>query len=435
MQTPPSLLDEFEYSGVWRIPDDQEDYVPGSLSYTPSNGPKLTLLTRVGAHQERIPVIHGITSENKLMTLIDSVYAGGRSMFGSESSISSKIYRSQYLIVGKHYNSLAAVSFEKIYVNFTNLEEWFGVRPFKFSPLTKGKKTEYQLSLRYAEPKRVNWIFDRPKLKITTSSDVQDMGDLWRSAGIERNAYFGIEATTRKKLVWYLESVHWIRILLTLFVGYPVIPRMIQGRDDSDSSGEGSSQRRLIDIYYPHSIPQAHDQIYPNEMVVPFSRIATSAERIFRSWFRNRNKFLLISSLYIGTELTPTISLEFTFLSLTQALESYHRVNFGKKLTLRNRLIYLLNSLPIDLKAVFPSNHEQHIDAIIETRNYLTHRDKSRTGKVLVRQDLYDACDYLRALIVAVITNSLGVDRTVIVKGLKESRRFRSVMESSFAMR
>ena len=151
----------------------------------------------------------------------------------------------------------------------------------------------------------------------------------------------------------------------------------------------------------------------------------------------------------------PDVGPEYQFLSLAQALETYHRrtrpesryleeaeygrryeeivealpgdlprplksklkdvLKYGNEWSLRKRVTDLLDGLP---SGVVEDEGGDFVEAVVNTRNYLTHYTEELRERALQGTVLSEALDELRRVVAFLLFQELGLDEQKVVAAL-----------------
>jgi len=159
--------------------------------------------------------------------------------------------------------------------------------------------------------------------------------------------------------------------------------------------------------------------------------------------------------------------LEFHFLSLMQALESFHRatkggkylsdkswkpykeklvneipveldsghreslknrIKYGNEYSLKKRLGELLRTLDEKTLSVLSPSTKYFTGVIVDTRNYLTHYDDELKNSSLKDADLYWANQRLRIFITILLLKEIGIEENVILESMRKNNKFNQIL-------
>ncbi|MBC7318125.1 hypothetical protein H5T57_02580 [Candidatus Bipolaricaulota bacterium] len=390
------MIKEFECDGIWWLPD-KPDGVPGTLRFTSDKGAILELngsLRGLEKLKEPEEIILGSSNDGKEITLYKCF----------EDTFSS--FDVKYVFIGAHFQKPEDIKFKNASVRYLHLEEW--ANPLDEKINEKERIIKYRL-----EPFQAD-INDELKISINFRSE-------YHYSRVERcikhkATEIGIETFKAKSFEYYRKIIRHLRNFLSLGIGGPTYPLTITGSTEVN-------KEKKVKVFY--KVPQ--DIIgytpLPRDMLFTFEDISKEFEHVMRRWFEKMGEPAY--NLYCMTLYNPSMDFEDEFLTLTKAIEAFHRSISDRKdryepekykklrdkledvikkenisANLRNRLIHHLEygnqfSLRKRLKQIFDifkersiniedrfikdkyKNKDEFIDKAVNTRNYLTHYDKS----------------------------------------------------------
>ncbi len=188
--------------------------------------------------------------------------------------------------------------------------------------------------------------------------------------------------------------------------------------------------------------------------------------KLLSNWYLKSDELKTPFQLYFGVLLQTDMPLEFRYLALLQAIESYQRlkkfnkymsdqtyepikselikaildtvtsdhraalkdrIKYGNEYSLRKRLNMILSSIPKDLKKKITNNDSKFVDKVVTTRNYLTHRDDSDTMNVLDTKGILHASERLKLLLLILFLREIEVDARKIEHVISTNWRFRGI--------
>jgi hypothetical protein len=459
-----TLLDNFELKGLWWLPEQEDSKIYGILSF--KNEDKL-LLNLFGAFHDKNhfdrdllqpDIIIGIADNGKLCTLFQNFEIFLRGMpFESKSST----FQSRYLFIGKHFNSKDSILFSSIQANYTNLENWMWQIPFK----TKHSKKTTTVS--YSFPKKFEAKLPGAMGKIQSTFNFSASGDHLRKLEWSHTTFLKIIPKSVQSFEFYWRQLNEINNLLTLLIGERIYLKQIKAHGDDIEIRPGEKVKEIIEIFFPQEKPNLKENIHPLDMIIPYRKLLDNISLVFTKWFRNADTLRSVYNLFFGTFYNPTMYLEFQFLSLIQALESYHRIvmggkyltdeawssykdimtncipieidadhkkslksriKYGNEYSFRKRMKDLTSLLEENtLQAISPSSN-YFIVIIVDTRHYYTHYDEDIRNSCLKGQELYYANQRLKILIIILLLKKIGLNEKIIIQSLRDCRRFINIL-------
>ena len=461
-----SLIDDFELKGIWWLPESPERHISGLISF--KNDGKITLdligsfrdLTSFGTGDFFQPkIILGVTDNGKICTLYRNFET--KSQMNSPGFTKS-IFESQYLFIGKHFNSPSEIRFSSIQANFTNLENWICQRPFD----TKFGKGEHALTYKYLPDFEVSL----PEINtiIKSTSNFNTSGEQFKKAVWEHTAYLKITPDKWQKFQWYWKLLYDLNNLLTLFAGETVYLKKLKAFGDEMQIREGLKHKEEIDIFFTQKKPNLLENIHFSDMILPLPRIRNEITNVLQLWFLKSINLRSVYDLFFGTFYNPSMYLQFHFLALTQALESFHRVTaggkylndhdwkpykdsltncisnsldsdhkqslksrikYGNEFSLRKRMKDMIDTLDKSVKdSILPSKN-YYSGVIVDTRNYLTHYDQDLKDVSLDGSNLFYANQRLKMLLILLLLKEIGVNDVSVIQVLKENRKYNYILD------
>ena len=234
-------------------------------------------------------------------------------------------------------------------------------------------------------------------------------------------------------------------------MGMSIYPLEIKGITDHGTE---------VEVFYPTVIARnTTSTILPPRMPFTFKDISDRFEIILRNWFKNARLLEPVYNLYFGTLHNPHLYLEHQFLSIVQALESYHRRVYGGKYVAEEEYTTIMNNLIKAIPPGTPSNlrdrlknylkhgneyslrkrlkeivkecrdvlgdylgdRDKVINVTVETRNYLTHYDGDPPKGIAKGVELYYLTQRLKLLVMACLLKTLGFETTEIKEIVKRT--------------
>ena len=450
-----SLLDDFRLTAHWWLPSRPEDKVPGTLTFNPDAGARQELMGLFNSpdfgtfallsspRSLRLDIVLGSDADADLYTLhiLDALNISNTSTF-----------RVSYLLAGKHFSSTEEINFRSALVQYTYLEAW---SCFQF---TRPRKSDSPECLSIDIPSTVATLFaaNPGGLIKEVSLEAYARSQFKPSVvDIRPGARFKIELSAASDLRAFLALLFDLGQLMTMFVGNPSYVKKLGLFDQSESA---------VIVFFSSTI-RPEEQLHPLQMCFPLKDIHSSIRILVEKWFESVPLLKPIHDLLFGTLFAQDSFVTTKFLSLTQALESFHRrttggtyvdsadylalqrtltaavpasipnplrqrlsdtLTYANEYSLRKRLNDLFASLDVrtvdmlkipDLKSM--------VELIVKTRNYLTHFDEeSRTLLVddIVRMHYMNV--RLTALQFILILKRLGIGEAVAASGVVKRRYF-----------
>lgn len=125
------MNERIEYKGYWFIPNNSDNAIAGVLTFTPQKSMILELIGEFDSGKTPIetffdrthfPIIHGISSDAKQISLINCHPSGGK--LNPSCSFPISRYSAQYILVGKHIQNFDNKIFNWAKIVIPSLTNW-----------------------------------------------------------------------------------------------------------------------------------------------------------------------------------------------------------------------------------------------------------------------------------------------------------------------
>jgi hypothetical protein len=464
-------MEEFKYEGFWWLPKDPSIKISGTLFFDPKTGGRLELIgtfktiddlkqINKEALSSSVSIILGLSVEGKTITL----YKCFETSFSiSFPGITKSAFYVNIIFIGCHFEKEEEILLDEVSVNYSNLNEWAGISGFKENSEFDQCNRLRKFSISYEYPSAIS-----SELEIGTiylSFNFNANAESAYSFNLGQTTYFRIVPSYPRNLIWYLDDVMKnIRDFVSLAIGRASYPNIIISKSKACYSKLAKGEIVPNDIFIYHSIgpfSEPSKPVHPHEMLFTLNDISTHFENIMNNWIMKAEVLQPVYDLYFGALYNPSLHLNYQFLSLAQAIESYHRRIFdGKyvsdeayesqkdafigailpgteisfKESLCNKIEYMNEfSLSKRLKYIIAKFFEI-ISSIVKspdifvwdvknTRDYLTHYDEKIVRKAKKGQDLYWLVQKMRALVEICLLSEIGIeDKTLKILVTRNQR-------------
>jgi len=449
------MIEEFEYDGIWWLPEKPSNKVSGKLKFHPVEGLKLQL---IGSFKElknlhtflQPLIILGITSNGKIITLYKCYES--RSHISMPGFLSSSFIAS-VAFLGCHFEKEEKIRFDFLSLNYSYLEEWTGITGFQFNIETDSEAQLKKYEVIYSFPEKIEAKIGN--LNISFDYNFTSEEDKLKEVNLKHTTFIKIKPNESLHFNDYQDICYRIQNFLSLAIGKAVFPIIIKGKSKSCStkSQNGKAIYPDIFIYYAtNSLFETSSEIHPFDMLFTFRDISGKFESILKNWLEKAEMLKPVYDLYFGTLYNPRMYLQHQFLSMIQAVEAYHRRKFeGKYLSdedyepIQGRFKDIINKLDVDasfkdalksrlkygneyslrkrLKDLFVKcrditqnfikDEDNFINRVIDTRNYLTHYDK-KLRNIADGKDLYYITQKLKIILQICLLYELGFTKEEI---------------------
>jgi len=459
------MIERFECRGMWWLPQFPDKKISGTLTFTPERGAMLDLdgsfvdgdLKK--RDLEEFDIVLGISLDNKEVTLARCFVVRRSGYFVSKivpPPQRSSLYVSK-VFAGAHFNKLDDIRFRSVSVRYSYLDEWVGISGFDIEYTEKG------VNVRYEQKSPIeSWINTDYKLSIGFAYEGPTSTPVQKEAMIRQTTYITIECMQEKPLDEYLDLVHRIQNFLTLAVSEPVYPLELIGNTQlarTELNGHPPIYEP-VKIYYGRFFVSTQERDFPwFDMLFTFRDIFVEFNTFIGNWFKNVAELGSAIDLYFGSLYNPHTYLEHQFLTVVQALESYHRtkirreelsvdehakriaeimgsapskhkewleekLRYSNELVLRKRLKELLDAYP-EIVSSIEDEKDNLVDRVVATRNYLTHHDSALKERAAEGKKLPALTQKMQVLLQACLLTALGCGNDMIWSLFQKNRRYK----------
>jgi len=460
------MIEEFEYKGIWWLPDKPEERVSGTLRFTPDEG---AILDLIGSFKDiknmnkilKPEIILGVSSNGKNITLYKCFET--KSSFSIPGFQTSSLY-ANLVFIGAHFQKSEDIKFKSISVHYLHLDEWANISGFDIKKLWEEK--EVLIKYKLPKPFQAN-ISDELKILVNVRATRPSLSFVQKEATIKQKTEIKVETSEDKPFEDYRKIMYHIQNFLTLGITESVHPVAIEGITEVNKKMiNDKTHYPPVEIFYRlPDIPKAPKTLLPFDMLSTFKDISDRFEDFLKNWFKKANLLEPVYSLYFGTLYNPHMYLEHRFLSLIQAIESIHQriyggeylpneeykhvydalisaipngvksdlkdrlkeyLKYGKEFSLRKRLKEIFDKHQ-EILDRFMENKNAFIEKVVNTRNYQTHHDKELKECAANGEDLYRLTQKLKMCLEICLLTELGFSSEEIKALFSRNRRYLSI--------
>lgn len=458
------LTDEFEIKGNWWIPNTDKE-VAGILFYKHD---KITLELIGNINEDemfdeanRYSTLYGFSDKGEKFSLYNLVLSS--STF-SVPGFSTQSFIVNEFIVGGHFENKDDINVHSMIVFPTYLAEWLQRQHYSKEYKTEGDRI-FLNSIEWNDVENFKVLIEEPNFLIEEVNIVEGKTDTQYFNWTNKTG-LKITPNDTKNIGWYMQTISAIRSFLTTLVNQPIYETCVIYLGDFNTTWD--EEENKIRHRYMHFRTvrkmKLKEKFNSRSALIKFADIEENINFILNNWFKFHNDYKTVLELY-SDEFYKPMYINSSFLSYVQSLEIYHRRKFDSKLFLESdyntymeklkefvekeipefttkiasmkqhgnevnlgkRLKEIINSLSSDTKLYLFGNskkRDKFIMQLVETRNYLTHFDKTGKNNILEDTDsLLNAVMRMQALITLIILIDLGIDEEVVLNRIKESNK------------
>jgi ApeA N-terminal domain 1 len=467
---------EISLKGDWWLPNTPECKVRGDAVYVPGEGTTLVLEGHLIEEEGKKhgpsrfvnpELILGYSTSGKEITLRNCLQTGMNQDLGS-GDIHETTFHASMMLVGCHFPTEEAVKFRGFTVQFANLNYWMN----KKGILTEFKEGAF-LAKTQPQP-------EETKLRVGNRAVTFSLGTSW---SVDKESVHIVEKASVKTWVdnelgvdEHVQFLRHIQDFLTFAMLKPTMPLKIEGFTDSsmETLPDGKEFHVPIEIYYPSAARVSNPSItHAHEMLFLLPLVEPRIQDLVQKWVSRSEALQPVCDLYFSTLYNPNVYSDFKFLTLTQAVETYHRRAFGGKYQPDEQYLdglyrRLVAALPSDIESDFreslkngklryandyslrkrlelltarvveivpltfiedASRRREFAEKVSDTRNYLTHYSPELKERSASKgKEYYDLADKLRVLIEICLLEEMGFEADTIRELIERNRRYETYL-------
>jgi hypothetical protein len=434
----------FEYSGIWWLPNGEQNTVSGTLRFSNESGIQLSLIGSLEDFtsfntREPYPVILGLSGDGKRITLSNCFATGltvGMPGFAKES------YKARFCLVGAHFNDATDLRFRMFSVRYSHLPDWVRTSGFE----VKKYFDQHRFEVAYSLPSDLETETSIGVVSISftcnTSGDGIEELNLYQSVWMEVKAdkeYSFLDLDHR-----YIRP---LKNLVSLATTRPntILELLVFSEEVFSEYEDGRRVETPIQFFFEQSYfePRREKLLIPDHMLFTVHDIADEFPSVMERWFSVSEELDSVCNLFFGVQSRPSLNLENKFLNVVQAVETYHRrrmtnevlpkaehkriksavltrVDTEHREWLEGLLAYsneprlehrIREITEKGYEAITPliTDKEEFAKRVKDTRNYFTHYDKRLRNRAAKGAELFWLTQKLSYLLQACFLLELGL--------------------------
>jgi ApeA N-terminal domain 1 len=460
-------MDNFQFTGLWWLPENPNGAIPGTLTFQGDDNARLSLIGSfrdLSAIHEAFqpPLIHGITATGKQIALY--LCSEVETKFSSGGFLTSE-FAARMVFMGHHFGTPEEMVFRRAAVSYDRLSDWAWLSGFQSSiepNANSGIPQKYTLEYSYPEPHEININGLVLRFEPTFHGEVAliDHYDLRQEMFIE------VEPLIPTSFNGFISNIlYHIQNFISLGVGRPVYPRSLNFilSPQAEAPDQTIDAAPVIQVYCPIRRGIPDKPMHPSEMLFSFAAIREQYQQCLEHWFAKAPILKPVYDLYFSTLYGSDMYGESKFLSLAQALETYHRRIFGgnplppeqfaslkdalikvvqgfklshdaymsymgkleymNEFSLRKRVREVLKSCGAPVSILIP-NKKAFTDRFVDTRNYLTHYDSRLEAKAVRGNGLYLLTQQVKFLLELCFLKEIGLSEAARTQIMTENQQY-----------
>ena len=451
------VKEEIEKSGYFWLPSNPDKKIPGKFKI--SDGGKIELevlglfddstdaINNINQGKINLDRIVGHVEEYGYVTF-DNCFYTKTSPFGRLfNTVYKSLLRVNQAFLGVTYDNNERVIFNKFRFSVEGIDEWVDITGIKV-------ETEFQnliSTITFEEPKEIELTLDNEMKLLIIFSYSLPISPKTMEAKISQKVYFELVTEEDKPLDDFIGIARKLTTFLSFAIDKNVNLELISASSHSiyHEVEHGEKFPVKIFVYYPSQpFTEEFPKIDKNQMLFRYTQISEHAERIINDWLNAYEQITPALNLYFSTKIGAQRFVDGKFLALAQSLETYHRrtsdeklmdenqykelvqtivdqcpdkckkwlsgrLNYGNELNLSLRIQDIIS--PFEELLGKKKERQKLIRKIVDTRNYLTHYDKSLESVVSTKgKDLHMLCLKMEVIFQLQLLKILGFTKDEI---------------------
>jgi hypothetical protein len=406
------MTENVDIKGLWWLPSNPEHKVAGALHYEPMGKTNLDLIgefrpndwSRSFNETKEEEVIWGLSSDNKDITLLQNCPFATKN---TSCPFPVMHYDCQFLIIGKHIQSLKEEGQYSARILFDELSFWYRPSILRSKYNEKEKEIAFISSLNNTSTDiqvtdNIKFSFE-PQLNVS----IEDTGlttDLTQSTDLI------ISFTTPRCLQYILNVVKEFEQFLSVATLSHVQCKSFYIYDSSQGVEIGNKQKIEIMHHY------FREEYKPNKKffnyLFTYDSIKGQLPNVLQKWYATED-IMPIRSHLIDSLNRHGVFCSTDFLVVVQAIEGfYYRFRQDNNESLRTILEDLTKEFS-DVK--FVEFEDDDRDKIVDSRHYFTHLlPPEKKDHVVHGKELYNLDFKLRKLLLCCVLNFMGLENSTI---------------------
>lgn len=410
-------MEKIKWDGLWWLPNSSDSEIAGTLTFTPKEGAKLSLIgilnEKVG---ESVPFINGFTQSGKIITLYNCVCSKYR---GSNPGFKTQGYTANFLFVGRHFTQIKDLKFKKLIIEFYNSNKWLEFEDgFKQSKDLVKKTIKLELGPNLYYTSKAENLTIGLNINFTVNQNYR----IYKAIA-KQKSIFTIEIQRRTKFDTLLEHYTHLKNLLVLCTQSPIVGKKILLISKSKDQIE-------IQLYFTD---KTEKKLYLDEnenlppVLIEGKYFQNNFDKLVSNWFLKKEQLDFqienFFNLYYFNAFTSD-----NFLTNARLLESLHKTFINENRNIHQVVRY--KEILLIFKRYIASrlnirNNQQWSEKIKTYRNKLTHNNKINKSKALQIKDLERITHESKLLILAFLLHQMNINLKetgqLITKGFRFS--------------
>lgn len=451
-------MNSFELEGKWWLPNDEKNCVCGILKFDPKDGAKLKLFDSLNIENSRL------TRYNDEILYEDIILGStpGKVTLYKCYQVVSKEFDVEIIFDNYHFKNKDDIKFERLSITYPNFETWVGKSGLFLLEKDSEKGKKEQL-FGYKQPDEIQVKLSNFEIKI--SFDFFPLPNPPSEIRLIQKTNLDVKSNEKIHFNEYNDEILYaLYQFLTLSLGHAVYPLNISGFNESFKYKVFRKEiNPEIKVFHERKRFSKLGKINKQDMLFSFSDISDNFEIYLKNWFEKVEDLEWVYNLYTATIWAKSMLIEHKFLSLVQALESYHQRAYDGKYMAKNDYKQIKNEIISNIPGQVVGNHRDSLktkidfgndyslksrldeiydnyseilDLVIDdkdtfikdvrnTRNFFTHFSKSLEKKAKINDELVNLTDQIRCTLEVCLLAELGMSLNKIKDIIVRNERYK----------
>ena len=414
------IKEEIKRSGYFWLPSASSEKVPGTLSISDGGHIELEVIGPLIAFGDYVKRIVGQIERDRFVTLDNCRCESQEDSY----DIKKSLIRANKAFTGVDYDEDEIPRFNSLTFSIEGIDEWVGMSGF-----TEGFQFQKDVvTISFQQPPNIS-IELKNGMQLLMTFHCMPTAEFFEYK-ISQKTYFQLVSEDERELKEFLSVAHKITNFLCFAIDQTVYLDSMSATSDDFRQDIGGGELRPISInIYSSSGPYSQNQpkIYQDDMLFGFEWIYNDAEKKINNWLKAYEQINPAFDLYFLAKMGAQPTLKARFLALAQGLEVYHRGINGGRREFGKRLEDITQ--PFEDIIRNQTTREELISTIVNTRNYLTHYDRSLESKAAKAADLWPLCLKMELLLQLHFLQLIGFSHEQIDSLLANSIPLRRKLE------
>lgn len=450
--------------GIFWLPENETQRIPGYIEARFGEQISLTLFGVFSGGnfvpETNVKRIYGYLENSEKVTLDDCILTEVPSLlFEDRLNISKCLVRTLY----EGIFLKDELFYNEFKFHIEGLEDWVNINGFEINTNLE----KIKINVNYNIPENIEVLkIDDFIISITFAVKPPSWYAVQTNSLIKQDIYFCIRSNYKTNIKEFINLAYKINQFMCFSMNQLVgITEVFIKSEDYKFLVGSEEYSQRIKFFYP-TLPHQNNRTYFNDrnFLFDYKKIKNNIGEYFKKWL---NSYLILSppiELYFSYKFSESNDFNFKFLTLAQGLESYHRrkepkstylpvsefnkmrneiiqncpkdyqewllqkLNFANEITLKKRLVSLLNTLPHGL--IPKDRNEALVKQIKNTRNYLTHYDERLLKKAVQGTDLVYLCLKMEGIFKLLFLQKIGFSDSEVIEIINKNSLLKTIFSS-----